>query len=158
MTRIVRGILLLISVGQLLMALAFCFQLPLATALWPFPGTTPLTYIFVASIIAAAGAATLWAAWTEQNGAFAGIGLDYLMITIPLGILAMQLFATTGSMGMLLFAALCALCALVGGALLLWSRRMPLDRGLRARKCFTAIDNLPSKVSKLYRTVSWLSR
>lgn len=128
MTRIIRGVLLLISAGQFLMAIAFFFQLLPAIALWPFPGSTPLTYIFVASILAAAAASTLWVAATEQYAAVAGIGLDYMMILIPAGILAMQIFRGTGNQGMLIFEILCVVGVLFGATLLLWSMRIPLDR------------------------------
>jgi hypothetical protein len=130
MTRTVRTLLLLVAVGQFLMAIAFFLQLTPATALWPFPGTTPLTYIFVASIFAAVAAATLWAAAAKQYGALAGIGLDYIAILIPAGILATQLFLATGSQPMLLFVILCVIGVLMGGALLLWSLRQPLDQSI----------------------------
>ena len=91
MVKTVRILLLLVCAAQILLAIAFFFQLPLAMWLWPFPGTTPLTSIFLASIFAAAAASTLWAVLAEQYAALAGIGLDYLMILVPVAAYAILL-------------------------------------------------------------------
>lgn len=128
MATTIRWLMLIIAAAQGLMAIAFAFQLPLAIAIWPYPGTTPLTFIFVASIFAAAAASTLWAAGAKQYGALAGIGLDYLMILIPVGIFTLQLYAATGNQALLPFGAFSLISGLLGGALMLWSLRMPLDR------------------------------
>ena len=61
MTKIVRYILFLICAVQFFLAIAFFLQMPFAINLWPFQGTTPLTFIFLSSIFAAAAASTLWA-------------------------------------------------------------------------------------------------
>jgi hypothetical protein len=126
----VRYILLLICVVQFFMAVAFFLQLPFATSLWPFPGTTPLTYIFIASIFAAAAASTLWAAGTRNYGALAGIGLDYLTIMIPVAIYSIQLGANTGNSQLTTYGIACVFGALFGLWLLLWSIRIPMDNTL----------------------------
>jgi hypothetical protein len=128
MDKFVRGLLIFISVTQLLFALAFFFQWPPVTAIWPFPGTTPLTYIFLSSIFAAAAAATLWATLSEQYAALAGIGLDYLMMLGPVAIFVWQLGVQTNSAGMRGYAIACAFGAVFGAWLLWWSLRFPLDR------------------------------
>ena len=91
MTKGIRYVLLLICVLQILFAIAFFLQLPFVVSLWPFQGTTPLTFIFVSSIFAAAAASTLWAVASENYGALAGIGLDYLMIFGPVGLLSFSI-------------------------------------------------------------------
>lgn len=126
----VRYLLLFICGVQLLMAVAFFVQLPLATGLWPFPGTTPLTYIFISSIFTAAAASTLWAAGTQNYGALAGIGLDYLTIMIPLAIYSIQLGAGTGNAQFTTYGIACVFGALFGLWLLLWSIRIPIDNTL----------------------------
>jgi hypothetical protein len=126
----VRYVLLLICVVQFFMAVAFFLQLPFATNLWPFPGTTPLTYIFIASIFAAAAASTLWAAGTRNYGALAGIGLDYLTIMIPVAIYSIQLGASTGNSQLTTYGIACVFGALFGLWLLLWSIRIPMDSTL----------------------------
>jgi hypothetical protein len=125
-----RIFLLLISIVQVLAAVAFFVQLPMVVNLWPFPGTTPLTFIFIASIFAAAAASTLWAAGFEHYGALAGIGLDYLIILAPVAVLSFRLGASTGSPGLTSYGIFCVLGALFGLALFLWSVRIPMDTTL----------------------------
>lgn len=123
----VRYTLFLICAAQLFFAFAFFTQLPLAVNLWPFEGTTPLTFIFISSIFAAAAASTFWAVATENYGALAGIGLDYLMILAPVSILSFMLGAGNGDVRMLAYGAACVLGALFGLWLLRWSMRHPID-------------------------------
>lgn len=96
MTKAMRYFLIFVSVAQLFFAIAFYLQWPFVTNLWPFPGTTPLTYIFVSSIFAAAAAPTLWAALTKNYGALAGIALDYLTILAPVAVLSFLLGVSGG--------------------------------------------------------------
>jgi hypothetical protein len=130
MTRNIRTFLLFICAIQLLFAIAFFFQLPIIVNLWPFPGTTPLTYIFIASIFAAAAAAKAWAAGSENYGALAGIGLDYVVILVPVAILSFQLGAANSSPQMIGYGIACIFGALFGIWLLLWSIRIPLDASI----------------------------
>lgn len=125
-----RLFLLVVSGIQFLFAIGYYFQLPMVTSLWAFPGTTPLTYIFLASIFAAAAASTAWAAWTKNYGALAGIGLDYLMILVPVGIYAWQLGTDQDNGGMITYAGVCVVGALFGAWLFRWSQRIPLDTSI----------------------------
>ncbi len=127
MARIVRYGLIVIGLVQLVAALIFFFQWPLVS-LWPYPGTTPLTSIFIASIFAAAAAPTLWAAITENYGALAGIGLDYVTILGPLSVYSFILGAGSGDVRMVAFAISCVVGALFGLGLLVWSAGIPIDR------------------------------
>jgi hypothetical protein len=128
MARFARYVLIVVGSVQALLAVVMFVQPPLAASLWPFPGTTPLTFIFVSSILAAASASTLWAAVTENYGALAGIGLDYVAILAPLSIVSFVLAARGGSSGLMGFGGFCVLAALFGLALLVWSIRIPVDR------------------------------
>ncbi len=130
MIKTVRSLLFLVSAIQLAFAVAFFRHLPWATNLWPFPGTTPLTFIFVSSFFAAAAASTFWVAASENYGALAGVGLDYLGILTPMAIFALQLGARSGNTQLTVFGIQCALGALFGLGLLRWSIRIPLDRTL----------------------------
>jgi hypothetical protein len=60
MDRRVRAALWVVAAIQAVMALGFVFQVPAVTGVCPFPGTTPLTNIFIGSIFAAAAASTTW--------------------------------------------------------------------------------------------------
>lgn len=127
MTKVVRYFLFFVCAVQFLLALAFFFQWPVAVNLWPFPGTTPLTFIFVSSIFAAAAAPTLWAIVSENYGALAGIGLDYLTILAPVSILSFQLSAGGSDPKLTTYGIACVIGALFGLGLFLWSVRFPLD-------------------------------
>jgi hypothetical protein len=121
-----RYLLLLICAVQLFFAAAFFFQWPLAVALWPFEGTTPLTYVLIASFFAAAAASTLWPIMTGRTGALAGVGLDYLVILAPMAVLFFVL-AVRGQSGLALYGVLLALGAGFGAWLFRWARRQPLN-------------------------------
>jgi hypothetical protein len=120
------GLLLICSV-QLFFAIAFFFQWPFVTNLWPFAGTTPLTYIFISSIFAAAAASTLWAVASGNYGALAGIGLDYFGILTPVAIYSFRLGANSDNAQLTAYGAICVAGALFGLWLFWWSRRFPLD-------------------------------
>jgi hypothetical protein len=121
MPRFLRYLLLGVSVVQLFFAAAFYLQWPFATGLWPFEGTTPLTFIFVASIFAAAAASTLWAVLSGNHAALAGIGLDYAVILTALTIVCF-------SEGFIALGAASAFGSLFGLMLLIWGVRLPLDK------------------------------
>jgi hypothetical protein len=130
MTHYMRYVLFFVCAVQSFFAIAFFLRWPVAVNLWPFPGTTPLTFIFVASIFAASAAATLWVAATKHYGALAGIGLDYVTILVPASILSFQLGGSAGNPKMTAYAFACVIGALFGLGLFLWSMRFPLDRTL----------------------------
>ena len=129
MVKTIRFGLCLIAAVQFFFAVAFFLQLPFAVNLWPFPGTTPLTFIFISSIFAAAAAPTLWAAVTENYGVLAGIGLDYMAILLPVAVLSFQLGAA-GDSAMVSYGIACIFGTLFGLGLFLWSRRIPIDESL----------------------------
>jgi hypothetical protein len=130
MTKIVRYLLILICIVQLVLAVAYFMQMPFATNLWPYPGTTPLTFIFISSIFAAAAASTLWAVLSGNYGALAGIGLDYMAILMPVAIFSFQLGAAGQGVRMIPYGVSCVFGVLFGLSLFLWSIRIPLDRSL----------------------------
>lgn len=127
MSRNVRYLLFIISAVQLFFAAAFFFQWPLAVNLWPFAGTTPLTFVLIASFFAAAAASTLWPLATGHYGALAGVALDYLFIFTPMAIYIVWSSAGGAGGGQLVYGLLCAAGALFGLWLFLWARRLPLD-------------------------------
>jgi hypothetical protein len=130
MTKFMRYVLFLISIVQFVFAIAFFLQLPFAVRFWPFEGTTPLTFIFVSSISAAAAASTFWAVASENYGALAGIGLDYIAILAPVSILTFQLGASSGAPRLMMYGFVSAFGALFGIFLLMWSIRIPMDNTL----------------------------
>jgi hypothetical protein len=127
MSTAMRNFLLLVCAVQLFFAAAFFFQRPLVVNIWPFEGTTPLTYIFIASIFAAAAASTLWPLLTGNDGALAGVALDYLVILAPMSVYIIWLGIGRDDGGKLIYGAICAVGALFGLWLFLRARRIALD-------------------------------
>lgn len=127
MAKTIRTILLVVGVIQLFFAVAFFWQWSFAVNLWPFEGTTPLTFIFISSIFAAAGASTLWVVLSKNDGALAGIGLDYVFILVPVSLLSFQLGTNGGNAQMIGYGVACVLGAIFGLGLFLWSVRVPMD-------------------------------
>jgi hypothetical protein len=127
MSRTERYLLFFVCIVQLFFGAAFFFQWPLVVNIWPFEGTTPLTYIFIASIFAAAAASTLWPLLTGNDGALAGVGLDYLVILAPMSVYIVWLGISRDESGKLIYGAICVAGALFGLWLFLRARRVALD-------------------------------
>jgi len=124
MDRYVRAALWVVAAVQAVMALGFVFQVPTVTGLWPFPGATPLTNIFIGSIFGAAAASTAWCLAMRSDRGLAGIALDYLAILVPFS--AFSFVHAAGGAGeasahVAVFGVTCVAGALVGLALLRWS-------------------------------------
>lgn len=125
MSRPIRGMMFVFCLIQLVFTVGFFLQLPFVTQIWPLPDTTPVSFIFISSIFAAAAASTLWALFAREDGALAGVALDYLCIFAPITIFSLQLAALTGSSALVVFAAACAATALFGLWLFARTSRIP---------------------------------
>ncbi|MBW4438308.1 MAG: hypothetical protein KME04_14310 [Pleurocapsa minor GSE-CHR-MK-17-07R] len=121
MARLFKTALIIFSIIQLILAAGFAFQVAAVTAIWPLPDTTPLSFLFIGSIFAAAGAAQLYCLYIRENGALVGIALDYITIFVPLIVFMLQI--ANGSSAILAFAVSLALGLAFGVALLFWSRQ-----------------------------------
>jgi hypothetical protein len=129
MNRTFRTFLFIVAIVQIIFAIGFVLRVPAAIELWMsiLPGATPLSLAFVGSIFAAAGASTLWCLVVlSEDGALAGIGLDYLTILIPVSIFTLQIAAIEGGTPILIFAVLCVLGVVFGGVLFFLSRNIPI--------------------------------
>jgi hypothetical protein len=125
MGRNVRGLLAVVATGQALLAILFVLQVPWATALWPFAGTGEMSYIFVASIFLAAAAAVAWCLVMGSDRAMAGIALDYIVITAPLGVLSLMAALDEGSLQAAVFGVLCLTTLAFGVWMLRWALSRP---------------------------------
>lgn len=128
MNMLVRNFMLVVAALQVVLAVVFFIQPAALTSTWPFPGTTPLTYIFLSSIFAAAAASTAWPALTRADGAFAGIALDYIIILVPLTILSINFGSLAGVGGAVTYGIICLVGVLFGLALFFWSVRLPIPK------------------------------
>src|SRR5215212_9594092 len=110
MRRYLRYALLVSSGLAALLAVGFFWQLPWATALWPWPDSR-LSYIFLASIAAAIGAPTLWLALSQEYGALHGGLVNLGLIGVGMATAGFSVYVADGNAG--------ALALALGGLVLL---------------------------------------
>lgn len=123
--RVITRLLWLIVAAQLVMALGFVFQVGIVTALWPFPGRTPLSNTFIGSIFLAAAASTGWCLLVRSERALTGVALDYLAILVPFTVVAALATIDGGGPGPAAFGVATAAGIVVGVLLLRWARAHP---------------------------------
>ena len=121
-------VLLVVAAGQALFAALLIVRPQFVLDLWPFPGTTELTFLFIGAIFAAAAASTAWAALVGEEASYPGIALDYLAIFGPMVVYLLLVEPARGGGISLFWLGLVATLAF--GAWLLWqtsgaSRRDP---------------------------------
>ncbi len=104
--------------------LGFAFQLPLATATWPWPDGR-LSYLFIGSILAAVSAAMLWVGWTGAWGALPAGSLNVLVISLLAGGYFTYLLIN-GRAELLTFVVVSLLVVLASAGAFFWSRRFSL--------------------------------
>ncbi len=120
------GPLLLALAGvQAVVALLLFLRAPVAVGLWPMPGTGEMTLILMASFFAASAASTAWAVLWGEPGSMLGIALDYVIIFVPLSVLAVTLDPSKGGGSSPFIAATIGGVAM-GVVMLWWSWRHPL--------------------------------
>jgi hypothetical protein len=117
--------LAIIATTQAILAILFVFQVPWATAIWPFTETGEMSYIFIASIFLAAAAAVGWCLYVGSDRALAGIALDYMVIMAPLGVLSLAAGRDEGSLHAAAFGLLCLMTLAFGAWMLRWALRRP---------------------------------
>jgi hypothetical protein len=112
------ALMLVVAAVQAVFAVLLLVRPQPVLDLWPLAGTTELTFIFFASMFAAAAASTAWAAIFGDPASYVGIALDYLAIFIPMALFLAFVPGPDGhGAGWFLF----ALAALIGfGGWLLW--------------------------------------
>jgi len=123
--RPIRSVLAVIAAVQAILAVLWAFQVPLAVDLWPFPGRSPLSNLFIASIFLAAAASTAWCLWVRSDRALAGVALDYIAILVPFAAFSFLQVAGGADQQVAVFAVVCVVGALVGVGLLRWSIGRP---------------------------------
>jgi hypothetical protein len=126
MNRYFRNFLLLVCAVQLFFAVAFVTRLPFVVRLWPLPYTNQTSFIFIASIFAAAAASTLWCIVTREYRALIGVALDYGVILTPTAIFSFQTASGSRASALIGFGVACMIGVIFGLGLLLWARRFPV--------------------------------
>ena len=97
-----RLLLTIIGVLELALASGFLFQAGWALALWPVPDT-PMSYAFIAAILAGGAASLIWIAVSGELGALAGYGLSFGAMYAGMAAVALLLFINDGSLALLRF-------------------------------------------------------
>lgn len=142
MHRSLAAVLSVIAGVQALFALAFVFQVRPFIEVWPFEGTTPMSNIFIGSILAAAAASTAWCVMARSERALAGLALDYVAILVPFAVLLIAR-AAGGAGPAFVGLAIASIGGAVFGGLLLrhalsrsWRDPRPMPRVVRAAFAF----------------------
>jgi hypothetical protein len=127
MREIGRGLLIITGLVCLLMAIGYFWQMEWAIATWPWPDGR-LTYMFIASMWAAVGAALLWIALARAWGHLAAGGLNLLVTmggyAIFFGLLAQQ----QGGDGLWSYVLFGGLAVVVNLLLIGWGHRLELPQ------------------------------
>jgi hypothetical protein len=124
MDRVLRYVLLVTALVLAVVGLGFALQIPFFTGMWPLPDTSPLSLAFIGSIFCAAAASTLWSLYAGENGSFAGIFLDAIVIFAPLAVYLLVI--ANGNSAIITFAVSLLVMLLFGILGFLWSLRFPL--------------------------------
>ena len=120
-----------LAIGCLLIVftVGLVWQLPWATNVWPWPDT-PLSYLFVGSVVAAVVVALVWIGWNGEWGALPAGALNILVIALTTALYFFLLFFQGQRSLFLFYGLIDLLIALVSASAFLWSRRIPLQSQL----------------------------
>lgn len=122
MHRVVRIGLLLAALVAIVLAVGFFEQEPWATRIWPVP-STPLSNIFVASILAAIGAPIVWIALSGETRAIAGGAINLVVANGAIAIAAYAFRGSGGPPALSPFALFATVLTAVCSGLFIYSRR-----------------------------------
>lgn len=125
MERIASFLLIITGIVVLVLAAGYYFRSPWAIWTWPWPDGR-LTYIFIASILAAIAVAIIWIGFTREWGHLAAGSLN-LLITMS-GITAFLVLHSgrTGQVQLLGYAAFAGVTVVLNLLILIWSRRFQI--------------------------------
>lgn len=112
--------------GAFWAALAFplYFQASWVTSLWPWP-EAGMSFVFLASIMAAIAAPSIWIGLTGELAVFAGVGINTMFVNLCLGayLLWRRFHWNDNVAGAVTFS---VVGFALGAAFFLWSRRLPV--------------------------------
>jgi hypothetical protein len=120
-----KPILLMGGIFIMALALGFAYQAPLAIRAWPW-SVSPLTYLFICSILAAVSVAMLWIGWTEEYGALPAGTLNIFVIALTTTCYFFSLILKDGRRDLLPYAVIGIVSIIMSVLTFLWSRRLPL--------------------------------
>lgn len=115
-----RKALVVTGAGALVLTVGFFIQAPWATALWPLQAGR-LSYIFIASILAAAALPVIWIGISGEMTAMLGGAINFGVTYTAFAIYAAQLYARDRAPGLLMLALVSAALALTCLAIFIYS-------------------------------------
>ena len=119
--RPIKAALVFVGILQLILAVGFFFQQSWAISLWPVPDT-PLSYAFIASILAGSAAPLIWIGLSEQFGALAGYGLSFGIMYAGMALSALLFYLQMQQPALLWFALVLGVAATLCAALYVRTR------------------------------------
>lgn len=108
------------------LAAGFFFQQAWATTLWPLPDT-PLSYAFIASILAGGGAPLIWIGLSGELAALAGYGLGFGIMYAGMALAALGFYLRDQTPSLGWFALVMGALAVIGASFLFTMRRYAQD-------------------------------
>ena len=114
--RLAKTALIIAGLVHLMLAAGFFFQQSWAIALWPLPDT-PLSYAFIAAILAGGGAPLIWIGLSGESAALAGYGLSFGVMYAGMGISAMLFYLRIQNPSLAGFVFVMGVLAALGGIL-----------------------------------------
>ena len=124
--RLARIMLVIVGLVDLVLAAGFFFQQPWATTLWPLPDT-PLSYAFIAAILAGGAAPLIWIGLSGEFAALAGYGLSFGIMYAGIGPSALLFYLRDQNPSLAIFALVMGILAVTGGILFIRTRHSIQD-------------------------------
>ena len=121
--RSLKPVFVVVGLLQLLLAAGFFFRQPWATSFWPVPDT-PLSYAFIAAILAGGAAPLIWIGLSEQWAGLAGYGLSFGIMYGGMALAALLFYLRTPQIALLWFALVIAVAAALCAALFFQTRKI----------------------------------
>ena len=125
MHRNVRYAFILAGIFVLILSAGFSLEWPIVISLWPWTDSH-LSYVFIASILAAAAVPIIWIGLSAESGAVVGGGLNLCLMSGATAVYLVQLYAVRSEQPLLVTAIVFAFFALLSAAVLLWGLRHPI--------------------------------
>lgn len=125
MSLALRAVLIVTGIADAILAVGFALRLSWATGTWPWTEGR-LTYLFLASMLAAVSVALLWIGVTGEWGSLPAGSLNLVVMMGGIAISFIPAAIHSGDNQLLAYAIAAGIAALVSLAFFLWSLRLPV--------------------------------
>ena len=121
----IRALLILVGVADAILAVGFALRLPWAIGTWPWTEGR-LTYIFIASMLAAVSTALLWIGVTGEWGSLPAGSLNLVVMMGGIAVSFLPGAINSGDRQLLAYALGAGVAALASLAFFIWALRLPV--------------------------------